>query len=164
MSPSISNILVDDFKLMLNLPPIVKTDLVKPSFPSSKAPSNPTTGIHESQTIMDVDGNWIDSHKGMDHEIPASPPMTDASSNYNMYDWDVTPGGYDEIFIDSEPLAVVDELGVGNPIVTADAALPEVVQKPVYSIFTETKKRVEKHRHDEEKVDGGKAAVDYKSI
>jgi hypothetical protein len=164
--PSLSNILnpIEDSDLRLNLPPIVNADPTKDSYSSSKSIS---ADIHEKRMmspIMDLDDvNWMDSHEGMDYKIPASPPMTDVSSNYDMYDWGVPLGGYDEISIDSKPLAVGDDLAIANPVITLDTAMSEV-EKPVYSIFTETKKRAEKCRHDDDEMNGGgKVAVDYKS-
>ncbi|KAF8237209.1 hypothetical protein L208DRAFT_557873 [Tricholoma matsutake] len=159
--PSLSNVLnhIDSPNLMLRLPSIVSTNFVEqtPHSKSFRVDTIPklTADVHEEgATIGDSDNaKWMD----LNDNNPASPPITDISSSYDMYDWNFATGSDD------------DEMSMDKAFVTSDfisspeKVLSEEVQKPMYSLFTETKKRAEKCRQSDEVDGGGKEAVDYKS-
>ena len=154
--PSFSNIFsaIPDINFMPDLPPIVTTNVVEPSIPSPKQTSD----------MMDWSNlDWLNS-RDMDYEIPASPSMSEVSSRYEMYD-SVMQESCNEMSVDNELPAVSDDLGIENPVFTADKQPSEAVQTPAFSIFSETKKRAEKRRRADSAVDGGdKAVIDYKSL
>lgn len=135
--PSLSNVLnhIDSPNLMLRLPSIVSTNFVEQT-PHSKS--------FRVDTIPKLTADV--------HEEGAT-PITDISSSYDMYDWNFATGSDD------------DEMSMDKAFVTSDfisspeKVLSEEVQKPMYSLFTETKKRAEKCRQSDEVDEIGRAHV-----
>lgn len=158
MLPSFSNIFsaIPELNFMPDLPPIVTANVIEPSIPSPKQTSDMTDWSNL---------NWLNS-RDMDYEIPPSPSMSEVSSHYEMYDG-VTQESCNEMSVDNELPAVGDDLGIENPVFTANKQPAEAVQTPMFSIFPETKKQAEKWRCEDSAVDDGgsdKVTIDYKSL